>query len=59
MSSSEVTEDLGYKVEKVQSTRVEADRIDETFRSTNIGQYPSIIYAEVEVIITSLLYSST
>lgn len=40
---SEVTEDLGYKVEKVKSTRIEAKKVDETFKSSGIGAFdPSL-----------------
>ena len=35
---SKVTEDLGYKVEEVESTRIEAEKIDETFKSGFIGE---------------------
>lgn len=36
---SKVTEDLGYKVDEVESTRVEAKKIDETFKSGFIGEF--------------------
>lgn len=34
-----VTEDLGYKVDEVESTRIEAEKIDETFKSGFIGEF--------------------
>ena len=36
---SKVTEDLGYKVDEVQSTRIEAEKIDDTFKSGFIGNF--------------------
>ena len=36
---SKVTEDLGYKVDEVESTRIEAEKIDETFKSGFIGEF--------------------
>lgn len=36
---SKVTEDLGYKVDEVESTRIEAEKIDETFKSGFIGGF--------------------
>lgn len=38
---SKVTEDLGYKVEEVESSRIEAEKIDETFKSGFIGEFTS------------------
>lgn len=36
---TKVTEDLGYKVNEVESTRLEAEKIDETFKSGFIGRF--------------------